>query len=88
MAAADGFQATAEEPVSVHHYANVLFNVLRGGIFDDQYTVSSRDFRRTIRHFNKAVFERNSDFLQGLPDRLRFDQLFSSVENLGDSQLR
>jgi len=88
MAAADGFQATAEEPVSVHHYANVLFNVLRGGIFDDQYTVSSRDFRRTIRHFNKPVFEHNSDFLQGLPDRLRFDELFSSVENRGDSQLQ
>ena len=88
MAAADGFQATAEERVSVHHYANVLFNVLRGGIFDDQYSVSSRDFRRTIRHFNAPVFERNSDMLHGLPDRLRFDELLSEAEELGDRQLQ
>ncbi len=40
MAASDGFQALAEENVSTHHYANVLFNVLRGGTFDEQYTVS------------------------------------------------
>ena len=88
MAAADGFQAAADECVSVHHYANVLFNVLRGGIFDDQYSVSSRDFRRTIRHFNAPVFERNSDVLHGLPDRLRFDELLSLVEERGDRQLQ
>jgi len=88
MAAADGFQATAEEPVSVHHYANVLFNVLRGGIFDDQYNVSSQDFRRTIRHFNKPVFDRNRDLLDTLPDRLRFDELLPLVEKRGDAQLR
>jgi len=88
MAAADGFQTTAEEPVSVHHYANVLFNVLRGGIFDDQYNVSSRDFRRTVRHFNKPVFEQNSEFFDNLPDRLRFDELFASVEQHGDRQLQ
>jgi len=31
MARGDGYQATAEENVTVHHYANVLFNILRGG---------------------------------------------------------
>ena len=74
MAAADGFQATAEERVSVHHYANVLFNVMRGGIFDDQYLVSMRDFQRTVRQFNAPVFERNKDMLRSLPDRFRFQQ--------------
>jgi len=88
MAAADGFQATDEEQVTVHHYANVLFNVLRGGIFDDQYNVSSRDFRRTIRNFNKPVFDRNRDLFDGLPDRLRFDELLSTVEEHQDAQLR
>ena len=88
MAAADGFQATAEERVSVHHYANVLFNVLRGGIFDDQYNVSSRDFRRTIKQFNKLVFERNRAILDTLPERLRFNDLLSAIDECGDPQLR
>ena len=88
MAAADGFQVTAEEQVSEHHYANVLFNVLRGGIFDDQYNVSSRDFRRTIRLFNKPAFERNADLFDALPDRLRFDELLQLVEERQDAQLQ
>ena len=87
MGAADGFQATAEERVSVHHYANVLFNVLRGGIFEDRYNVSARDFRRTIRHFNMPVFERNRAFLDGLPERLRLNELLALVSNTGDRQL-
>ncbi len=87
MAASDAFQATAEENVTVHHYANVLFNVLRGGVFDDQYNVSSRDFRRTIKHFNESVFERHVDLLSGLPDRLRFDELLSHIKASGDPQL-
>jgi len=37
MASGDGYQSTAEENVTVHHYANVLFNILRGGVFDDEY---------------------------------------------------
>ena len=88
MAAADGFQATAEERVSVHHYANVLFNVMRGGIFDDQYLVSMRDFRRTVRQFNAPVFERNGEMLHSLPERLRFDELLAAIEAHGDRQLQ
>ena len=87
MAAADGFQATAEENVSVHHYANVLFNVLRGGIFDDQYNVSSWDFACTIGQFNREVFQRNHDLLKGLPDKLTFTELLAAIKQQGDPQL-
>jgi hypothetical protein len=87
MAAADGFQVTAEENVSVHHYANVLFNVLRGGIFDDQYKVSSWDFACTIEQFNRDVFQRNQDLLKALPDKLNFTELLSTIKNGGDPQL-
>ena len=87
MAGSDAFQATAEENVSAHHYANVLFNVLRGGIFADQYFVPSRDFRRTIRGFNKAVYAANESFLKNLPERLRFSDLLKVVRDNGDKQL-
>jgi hypothetical protein len=87
MAAADGFQATAEENVSVHHYANVLFNVLRGGIFDDQYNVSSWDFACTIEQFNRDVFQRNHALLRGLPDKLTFTELLAAIKHQGDPQL-
>ncbi len=87
MAASDGFQATAEENVTVHHYANTLFNVLRGGIFNDQYNVSSRDLRRTIRSFNKDVYGRSSDFLAGLPETVNLKELLELVAERNDPQL-
>jgi hypothetical protein len=87
MAAGDAFQGSAEEEVTTHHYANVLFNILRGGIFDDQYNVSARDFSLTIRHFNARVHARNEAFLRDLPDSLDFNQLVSMVRSQDDPQL-
>ena len=87
MASADAFQATAEENVAVHHYANVLFNVLRGGIVADQYNVLARDFRRTVRNFNKVVYERNQDLLGSLPETIRSGQLLDTLHDAGDKQL-
>jgi hypothetical protein len=87
MASGDGYQATGEENVTVHHYANVLFNILRGGVFDDQYNISSCDFACTVEQFNKDVFQRNQDLLNGLPDRLKFTELLSIIGDQGDPQL-
>jgi hypothetical protein len=87
VASSDGFQTTEEENVSVHHYANVLFNVLRGGFFYDQYNVSARDFARTIKSFNRDVYQRNEDLLQGLPREVNFATLLDDVRKQGDPQL-
>ncbi len=84
MAGADAFQLTAEETVSVHHYANVLFNVLRGGNFDNQYKVSRRDLAETVRFFNRTVYTRSKDFLGQLPDTIDVAALLQAVEQHGD----
>ena len=87
MASADAFQATAEENVAVHHYANVLFNVLRGGIVADQYNILAKDFVRTIQIFNAPIYDRNEEMLNALPAMLRFDDLMTAVLDTGDLQL-
>ena len=88
MAASDAFQLTAEENVSVHHYANVLFNVLRGGIFYDQYKVSRHDFIATLNTFNRRVAERQRDLLDALPATLEYPELLAIVRDSGDDQLQ
>ena len=88
MASCDAFQASAEESVTAHHYANVLFNVLRGGYFPGQYAISTRDFRRTVREFNLPVYRRNEAFLDGLPESLELSALSEAVSAHGDPQLR
>ena len=84
MAAADGFQAANEENVSLHHYSNVLFNVLRGGVFDDQYQISKKDFVANVYHFNHRIHANHATFLLGLPDQLTFQELLSAVKQQGD----
>ncbi|MGI9219923.1 MAG: hypothetical protein ACR2QS_02685 [Woeseiaceae bacterium] len=87
MAASDSRQLVADEMMSTHHHANVLFNVLRGGIFDHNYDVPTADFRNTIRYFNTAVSERNCEFLDSLPPLVAHDDLMARVREIGDSQL-
>jgi len=87
IAAGDGFQVTAEESVSAHHYANALFNILRGGIFDNQYLVSSADFSKHLRLFNKTVYDRHQSLLEAMPEQLDCTQLHSVIEQQADPQL-
>ncbi len=87
VASADGLQLAAEEHVSVHHYANVLFNVLRGGVFHDQHRVSTRDVAETVQHFNRHVHDRHLSWLSQLPPTMTIDALLSAVSASGDLQL-
>ena len=87
VAAGDGFQTTAEETVSAHHYANAVFNIMRGGVFDDQYRVSSKDFASTINLFSRDLFQRHAVMLKGLPGQLNFTRLQSIIKDQDDSQL-
>lgn len=87
MASSDGMQCTEEENVSVHHYANTLFNVLRGGIFNDQYRISAEDFSATIKSFNKKIYQNHQDFLQNLPQVVSVQELHTRVEQQNDTQL-
>ena len=87
MAGGDAYQATAEENVTVHHYANVLFNILRGGVFNDQYNVPAQNYVATIRNFNRTVYDRNRAFLDALPKKLAFQELLAAVRAQDDVQL-
>ena len=70
-----------------HHYANVLFNILRGGIFDNQYLVSSRDFSDHIKLFNRGVYRRHQALLDALPEQLDSHRLLADFQRQGDPQL-
>tara|TARA_B110000902_G_scaffold143295_2_gene165239 strand:- start:140 stop:3568 length:3429 start_codon:yes stop_codon:yes gene_type:complete len=87
MASGDAFQLSAEEAVSVHHYANVQFNVMRGGIFDEQYQIDRDDFSATIKLFNHKLFNVHRHVIQQLPEKLDYSQLLAKVQQQNDPQL-
>jgi len=83
----DGFQVMAEENVAVHHYANVLFNILRGGVFDDQYLVTMLDFSANIENYSRGLYQQYHELFESLPEKLDFTQLLSIIKQQDDIQL-
>jgi hypothetical protein len=87
MSGADAWQITAEEETSVHHYANVLFNNMRGGVFENNYTLDKKDVLATIRNANRLVFERHVGLFADLPEQFTHAELVSLAKQSDDAQL-
>jgi hypothetical protein len=58
VGSADGLQCTADARVVAHHQANVLFNIMRGGVFVAGHQVDWRDFAAFVAERNRAVAAR------------------------------
>jgi hypothetical protein len=67
-AAADGLQLTADDRRDTRHFSNALFNIMRGGIFDNNYQIEKWDFSKYLSKANKAVFENVKSTIAELPD--------------------
>ena len=52
---ADGLQQTADKMSVARHYSNVLFNIMRGGIFELDYNVDKQDLIDYFTVVNKHV---------------------------------
>lgn len=86
-ATADGLQFTADSRKDTRHFSNVLFNIMRGGIFDNNYQIERKDFTSYISKANKLVFEKNKSFLNDLPTTFDYSDLQQRIEKLDDADL-
>ncbi|MBI9072131.1 MAG: hypothetical protein JEY94_11070 [Melioribacteraceae bacterium] len=84
IANSDGFQITSDELNSFRHYSNTLFNIMRGGIFDDNYKFNKKDFQLFINRANKIISSKYSDYIFNLPEDLNLIDLKSEIEKLND----
>jgi hypothetical protein len=87
-AAADGLQCSGDELATAHHLANVLFNVMRGGVPADGYRIEARDVRAFMNERSPATVERCSDALAELPVALTINELLDRAQASGDADLR
>ncbi len=67
-AASDGVQLTADSLMNTRHFSNTLFNIMRGGIFDDGYQIEKWDFAKYIEIANKKIFKKKEELLENLPE--------------------
>ncbi|HVM49036.1 MAG TPA: hypothetical protein VMU04_13480 [Candidatus Acidoferrum sp.] len=87
VGAADGLQTTAEPLRNARHFANVLFNVMRGGIFLGGYAVEPADIRAFVTHANRAVAARHAPFFRQLKPGGTCAQMVALAAASGDPQL-
>ncbi len=87
VASADGLQLTNDRLSTARHFANVLFNVMRGGIFDNGYAICREDLQGFVRKTSSQVYAKHKDWLAGLPDPVGYSQLVEQAEATGDPAL-
>lgn len=83
---ADGIQKTSSLMTSVHHRTNVMFNIMRGGIFYDQGKINTKDFIDFVKVKN-PLYAKKFSLLFKDDSIFTYSDFQDKVKSLKDSQL-
>ena len=86
--AADGLQVTNDSLINTRHFANTLFNLMRGGTFDDDYKIEKEDFIKYIAKANKKVIKKKEQLLYELPDEFKLNTILEIAEKDEDKNFK
>jgi hypothetical protein len=81
---ADGFQKSSDELVTGRHFANTLFNIMRGGVFAHGYRFPVDDFLRFAGERNLPLRETIASALARLEGSLTLDSALKLAEESRD----
>ena len=87
VGSADGIQLTGKPNAWNHHFANVLFNSMRGGVFQKNYDLPLTDFCEFLNVRNREVASWATPLLMGLSGSLPASQLLSLAAQAKDADL-
>ncbi len=85
VASADGVQLTGQPESWTHHFANVLFNSMRGGVFAHNYDLPRNDLIDFLQVRNTEVAARQHDLLAKLPKKMSIQNLGNLARESGDT---
>ncbi|MBC3847399.1 hypothetical protein H8K90_13470 [Winogradskyella echinorum] len=88
VGASDGIQLTDDTLRDTRHFANTLFNIMRGGIFDDNYNIEKQDFVKYIAKANTKVSKSKEDILNNLPEIFNVDYIKNIADKDEDSNFK
>ncbi len=84
IAQSDGLQLSKNKRQTFRHFSNVLFNIMRGGVFDNSYSINKKDFVSFVNNSNPYVFNAHKHFLDNLSDNIIHSELINKVKFIGD----
>ena len=83
----DGIQQTADEYNDARHFANTLFNTMRGGFYLNDYTIYTEAFAQHVRVFNTSLADKYQHLFAEMPQTIQHEQLMLIVRKQNDAQL-
>lgn len=83
----DGIQKTSSQMNCVHHKANVLFNVMRGGYFYHSYMISINDLTAFINSVNKTAAHKYTKGFVELGEEIYYENVEAFVHSQNDVNL-
>jgi len=86
--AADGLQVSNDSLMNTRHFANTLFNLMRGGTFDDDYKIEKEDFIKYIAKANKKVIKKKEELLYQLPKEFTLNTILEIAEKDEDKNFK
>lgn len=87
-AGADGLQLSADSFRDTRHFANTLFNIMRGGIFDHHYNVEKWDLIQYLSKANRESFAKHKSALDQLPSEFTHSTLVAFANEIDDPILQ
>lgn len=87
-AASDALQFSADNQRDSRHYSNTLFNIMRGGIFDDGYNIEKWDFEKYLSNANRKVARKAESVLAELSDVFSLQTLHEIAYASDDKNFR
>lgn len=88
VASSDGLQLSNDELVNTRHFSNTLFNIMRGGIFDDNYNIGKEDFITYLSKANKGLFAKMKVSLQNLPNEFTLEFIKDLADKDADKDFK
>jgi len=87
VCSADGLQTGNNELCAARHFSNTLFNIMRGGVFTNHYTLDKTDFVLFAGQINKEISAKHKEWLNQLPETTTYSELNGLAANTRDLNL-
>lgn len=87
VARADGLQKTGSALEDARHFANTLFNIMRGGVFEERGTLPGADLRSYIQEVAPQLALEHKELLDRLPKELTREAAVAVAIEEGDPDL-
>lgn len=83
----DGIQQSADIATNARHFANTLYNTMRGGYYADGCNINTADLQKHLHNFNRALALQYNAAISQLPETLTEAQLIEWAESQTDANL-